>query len=129
MNRLTIIGNLTGDPAMRTTASGAQVADFTVAVNGRKDQAAQFFRVTAWNKTAEACYNWLRKGRKVCVVGPVSVSTYQARDGSTRASLEITANEVEFLSSKSDEQSGQAPQTEQTPEPTFTPVPDEDLPF
>ena len=102
MNKLTIIGNLTGDPELRTTSTGVTVCSFGVAVNRRKQQGrepeADFFRVTAWRERGELCAKFLQKGKKVCVVGPVSVSTYTARDGSTRANLEVTADEVEFLS-------------------------------
>ena len=109
MNRLTIIGNLTRDPEQRTTPSGATVCSFTVAVNrrGRRDQQnsqpeADFFRVSAWNQLGETCQRYLAKGRKVAVVGSVSVHTYQGNDGQTRASLEVMANDVEFLSSRSE---------------------------
>lgn len=103
MNKLTIIGNLTKDPELRTTPSGVSVCDFTVAVNRRNkrdDQPeADFFHVTAWRQLGENCGKFLTKGRKVCCVGPVSVRTYQTQSGETRASLEVTAEDVEFLSS------------------------------
>ena len=107
MNKLTIIGNLTRDPELRTTSSGISVCSFTVAVN-RKQSAQQrqagqqpeadFFRVTAWRERGEFCGKFLQKGKKVCVIGPVGVSTYEGRDGKTYANLEVTAEEVEFLS-------------------------------
>lgn len=103
MNKLTIIGNLTRDPELRTTGSGHNVCSFTVAVNRRKkiegQPEADFFRVTAWNGLADVCQRYLVKSSKVAVTGPVAVSTYQANDGSTRASLDVTADDVEFLSS------------------------------
>ncbi len=109
MNKLTIIGNLTRDPELRATPNGINVCDFTVAVNRRNRRDAQngqpeadFFRVTAWRQLGENCAKYLAKGRKVCVIGPVSVRTYQASDGTTRASLEVTADDVEFLSSRGD---------------------------
>ncbi len=109
MNRLTIIGNLTRDPEQRTTPSGANVCTFTVAVNrrGRRDAQnnqpeADFFRVSAWNQLGENCARYLAKGRKVAGVGSVSVHTYQGNDGQTRASLEVMANDVEFLSSRNE---------------------------
>ena len=108
MNRLMIIGNLTGDPESRVTATGKNVCNFTVAGNRRCGNEADFFRVSAWEKNAENCGKFLSKGRKVCVVGPVSVRTYQANNGETRASLEVTANEVEFLSSRNEGNSGNA---------------------
>ena len=104
MNKLTIIGNLTKDPELRTTQGGVSVCTFTVAVNRKKKDEKQtdFFRVTAWRERGEICAKWLIKGRKVCVIGPVSVSTYTGQDGATHANLEVMAEEVEFLSSKDD---------------------------
>ena len=104
MNKLTIIGNLVRDPELRTTSQGISVCTFTVAVNRRNTREGQpeanFFRVTAWRQMGENCGKYLAKGRKVCVVGSVSVSTYTANDGSTKANLEVTADDVEFLSPK-----------------------------
>ena len=99
---------MTKDPESRITQSGHNVTSFTVAVNrrhreGQQDQ-ADYFRVTAWDKLSESCQKYLAKGRKVAVTGMVSVSTYNAQDGSTRASLDVTANEVEFLSPKQEAQ-------------------------
>ena len=110
MNKLMIIGNLTADPQLRTvdTANGqVSVCDFSVAVNRRKQSnqqngqpEADFFRVSAWRQLGENCNRYLAKGRKVAVTGSVSVSTYQGTDGTTRASLEVNADDVEFLSPK-----------------------------
>ena len=151
MNKLTIIGNLTRDPELRTTSSGINVCDFTVAVNRRNrrdDQnnqpEADFFRVTAWRQLGEICAKYLAKGRKVCVIGSVSVRTYTANDGSTRASLEVTADDVEFLTSRADAEAAgsytapanyAAPAADPTPAPAapqaavFTAVETDDLPF
>lgn len=100
---MTIIGNLTRDPELRTTPSGVSVCSFTVAVNRRRRQGeedqADFFRVNAWRELGENCAKWLIKGRKVAVVGAVSVSTYTGHDGKTYASLDVLAQDVEFLSS------------------------------
>ena len=108
MNKLTIIGNLTKDPELRTTQDGISVCSFTVAVNRRNRREGQpeadYFRVSAWRGLGENCGKYLAKGRKVCVVGPVSVRTYEASDGTTRASMEITADDVEFLSARDQEQ-------------------------
>ena len=104
MNKLHIIGNLTKDPEMRTTSTGVNACTFTVAVNRRKkadgQQEADFFRVTAWRGLADVCFTYLAKGRKVSVLGSVSVNAYNAEDGTARASMEINADDVEFLSSK-----------------------------
>ncbi len=150
MNKLTIIGNLTRDPQLRTTSTGINVCDFTVAVN--KKQSAQqkangqqaeadFFRVTAWRELGENCAKYLAKGRKVAVVGPVSVSQYTGNDGVTRANLEVNADEVEFLTPR-DQQSATAGEAQAAPAPAaaptqtapaqpagFTPVETDELPF
>ena len=123
MNKLTIIGNLTGDPESRTTSGGVNVTTFTVAVNRRNKKEGQneadFFRVSAWRQLGENCLKFLAKGRKVAVVGSVSVHTYTGNDGNTRASLEVNADEVEFLSPKSESID---------PQTNYTKV-DETLPF
>lgn len=138
MNKLTIIGNLTRDPELRTTSSGINVCSFTVAVNRRRSAAnnqpeADFFRVSAWRQLGENCQRYLAKGRKVCVMGPVSVSSYTANDGSTRFSLDVTADDVEFLSPRG-EDAGYTPAPTAQPaapmaEKGFEEVDDEDLPF
>ena len=119
MNKIVIIGNLTGTPELRVTQSGVSVCEFTVAVNSRrKDDGATFFRVTAWRALGETCHKYLDKGRKVMVCGAVSASAYTGRDGKPRASLEVTAEDVEFLSSASgDSQQQSAPKAN-----GFTPI-------
>lgn len=102
MNKLTIIGNVTKDPEMRTTQNGIAVCTFTVAVNRRQSgqNEADFFRVSAWRGLAQTCHMYLAKGRKVVVVGSVSASAYAGSDGKPRANLEVNADDVEFLSPK-----------------------------
>jgi single-strand DNA-binding protein len=139
MNKLTIIGNLTRDPETRTVSTGNSVCSFTVAVNRRRSAQntnqpeADFFRVSAWDKLGENCQRFLAKGRKVAVVGPVSVSTYEAKDGSgTRFTLEVRAEDVEFLSSRQDEQGSPvagSPAPAGGKDNGFSEVDDEDLPF
>lgn len=102
MNHLVIIGNLTSDPEARTTKNGKPVAFFTVAVNNRRGAEARdadFFRVAAFSGLAENCAKYLAKGRKVSVVGEVHLNTYE-KDGKTRASLDVIATDVEFLTPK-----------------------------
>lgn len=148
MNKLFIVGNLTRDPELRITQSGISVCGFTVAVNRHRasqDQGqpqADFFRVTAWRQLGENCNKYLAKGRKVCIVGPVSVSTYVGNDGITRAQMEITADDVEFLTPKSEAQPDQntanavagrlnqyATPAPKPPEGGYVEVEDDDLPF
>lgn len=132
MNRLTIIGNLTRDPELRTLNSGVNVCTFTVAVNRRRKTEGQpeadFFRVSAWRALGENCEKYLAKGRKVAVTGPVTVQTYQANDGTARASLEVTADDVEFLSSRNEQPAEEQAPAELT-ELGAVVVGDEDMPF
>ena len=99
MNRITLIGNLTKDPETRTTPNGNTVCTFTVAVNRKKVSEPQtdFFRVNAWGKLGELCARFLGKGRKVAVVGELQARTYDNKDGKTMLSLNVVADEVEFL--------------------------------
>ncbi len=141
MNKLIIIGNLTRDPETRTVSSGSTVCSFTIAVNRRRSTQAQnqpeadFFRVSAWNKLGDVCQRYLAKGRKVCVIGSVSVSSYEAKDGGTRFSLDVFAEDVEFLSSRNESQSGAGPGTspanadDAAGNDGFQEVDDDDLPF
>ena len=129
---MTIIGNLTKSPECRTTPAGKDVCSFTVAVNrrGKKDNQnnqqpdADFFRVTTWDNLAKLCGQYLSKGRKVAVIGPVSLHTYTTQDGRNGASLEVTANEVEFLSPKGESQGEQV-----DPQTGYTRVDPDGLPY
>ena len=88
-----------------------------------------FFRVNAWNALADNCARYLTKGKKVCVVGPVSVSTYTTQNGETRASMDVKADEVEFLT-PADKAQQNAPQTQKTDTQTgYAQVSGEPLPF
>ena len=102
MNKLTIIGNLTREPEVRTinTVNGeVHVCTISVAVNGKKrDDESTFFNCTAWRGVADIISKYLHNGSKVAVQGPVSVRTYQAKDGTTKASLEVQVDDIEFLS-------------------------------
>ena len=82
MNRAIIIGNLTRDPDIRTTASDKSVCTFTVAVNRRvkEKQEVDFIPVVTWEKTAESCAKFLAKGRKVAVSGRIATRNYE-KDG------------------------------------------------
>ena len=101
MNKLMIIGCLGNDPTMRTLPDGTAVCSFNVAVSGKgKDKITTWFRVTTWRQLAENCSRFLEKGRKVAVVGSVTLNTFTKKDGTGGASIEVNADEVEFLSPK-----------------------------
>ena len=144
MNKLTIIGNLTRDPELRTTSTGCERVflhrggEPPPAFPGRGGPARGGFLPceSAWRQLGEICQKYLAKGRKVAVVGPVTVRSYTANDGSTRFSLEVTADDVEFLSSPFRGCRGLCARRSRStcrrpPRPTrdLREVDDEDLPF
>ena len=130
MNKLILIGNLTRDPETRTTPSGHTVCNFDLAVNERKggQDSTTYFRISAWDKTGESCQKYLSKGKKVFVAGPVSARTYQTSGGETRVSLEVNANDVEFLSGK-DAEATYKQQERTAIQSEMTAVETEELPF
>ena len=105
MNKIVLIGNLTHDPETRSTPNGVTVCSFTIAVNRRfasqgGEKQTDFFRINAWRQLGDLCARYLTKGRKVAVIGELQARTYEAKDGTTRLSLDVSADEVEFLSPK-----------------------------
>lgn len=104
MNKITLIGNLTKDPELRSTPSGVTVCSFTIAVNRKFAQDGEkitdFFNVKAWRKLGDICGRYLSKGKKIAVVGELQARLYDAKDGQQRLSLDVQADEVEFLSPK-----------------------------
>lgn len=135
MNKIILIGNLTRDPELKSTPMGKTVCSFDIAVNSRnRQQTVQYFHIDAWGPLGENCKRYLSKGRKVFVSGPVSARIYQVSTGETRVSLDVTADDVEFISPR-DEPAGYAQQQSYYPAPSvqssgdMTPVETDDLPF
>ena len=103
--KIILIGHLGGDPQMRYIPDGTPVTSFSVATgrrwtdpNGQQQEKTVWFKVTAWRKLAETCNQFLTKGRLVMVEGElVEPKPFQGRDGTWRASLEVTARNVQFL--------------------------------
>lgn len=130
MNKVMITGNLVRSPELRTTTSGISVCSFTVAVNrrGKRDeqQEVDYFNVTAWRERGETCAKYLSKGKKVLVTGQVSVRTWE-KDEKHGASLEVVADEVEFLTPR--EQAQEQPKNTANQQSAFLPVEPDDLPF
>lgn len=140
MNKITLIGNLTNDPETRSTSSGVTVCAFTIAVNRRfansnGERQTDFFRINAWRQLGDTCAKHLTKGKKVAVVGELQARMYDAKNGETRMSLDVAADEVEFLSPA--EKAETKPQKkskensdgyDQTPN-EWLPVDNNDLPF
>jgi len=93
-----IIGNMVRDAELKFTPDGLAIADFTVAVNGMKDDDVSFIPVTAFGKTAEAVGNYTQKGSKVAVNYYLKMETWTSKEGKNRSKLKCNATRVEFLS-------------------------------
>jgi single-strand DNA-binding protein len=116
--KLMIIGRLGKDPEMRFTPAGQAVTSFSVATDrqwtdeaGKPAKETVWFRVSAWGKLAETCNNYLQKGKMVMVEGRLTVDPktggpriWSGQDGTARATLEMVANTVKFLSAKESDQ-------------------------
>ena len=105
MNRATFIGNLTRDPETRTIQkqnNETTVTNFTVAAShGFGDyKHTEYIRVSAWNGIGKACAQYLRRGSKVFVAGPITPGAYINSEGAAVGTLELRLEEVEFLSGK-----------------------------
>ncbi len=153
LNRVFLIGNLTRDPELRYLPSGQAVTTFTVAVNrvytagtGERKEDTSFIRVVVWARRAEVCNEFLRKGSPVFVEGRLQSRSWEAQDGTKRSSIEVVANNVQFLGRPGREretteaiQLPEEPIVEETPEPPKKegPIqiskeelsPDEEVPF
>ena len=134
MNKLIITGRVGRTPETRTISTGDTVCSFSVAVDNRRkggeEQPPTWFRCSAWGKLGENCQRYLDKGKLCAVVGSVSVSVYTPKDGGeTRATMEIRADEVEFLSAK-DSSGSENPNNSQRKQPAGeTVVSDDDFPW
>ena len=108
INQVILMGRLTRDPETRTTPSGKTVTSFSVAVDrqGQDDQ-ADFFDVTAWEKTGELVQQYLSKGRRVLIQGRLRQDSWDDKDtGKKRSKVEVVANDVTFLDGPSGEGGG-----------------------
>lgn len=132
MNKVILIGNLTKDPELSETSSGVKFCKFGIAVNrpfanSDGEREVDFFNITTWRGQAETCARYLKKGKKVCIVGSLQNREYTDKNNVKRTVTDVIASEIEFLSARSEdderpaEKAGEAPKLE--------PCDDADLPF
>ena len=133
MNNVILCGNLTKDVELSTTNNGTSVGKLTLAVqrsfpNQDGEYEADFITIIVWNKTAENCAKYLKKGRKALIEGELHIRSYEADDGSKRYVTEVVANKVEFVGSKSTSNEDEATSPQ---DPSLTPIniDDDSLPF
>lgn len=135
-NRITIVGYLGRDPELRYTPQGTPVCDFSVATTERKkDKGGEFqdvttwFRITLWNKLAERASQYLSKGKQVYIEGRLTTREWQDKEGITRTSLEVTANDMQFIGPRGEEpvMTGRSESAvKESPQEAIT---DDDVPF
>jgi single-strand DNA-binding protein len=138
-NKIIVVGYLGRDPEIRYTADGTPVCSFSVATTERKkDKSGEFqdittwFRVSVWRRQAELANQYLSKGKQVYVEGRLSANEYQDRDGNTRTSLDIQATDIQFLSSRSENETGTKEEPGVRPQASTgasTNISDDDIPF
>jgi single-strand DNA-binding protein len=104
VNKIIVIGHLGRDPEMRYTPNGQAVTSFSVASSrryttsgGEQREETEWFNVSAWGKLGETCNQYLTKGQQVYIEGRMSSRTYEGRDGTTRVSIDVFLNDVQFL--------------------------------
>ena len=108
INRVTITGNLTRDPELRSTPGGTSVCSLRVAVNSRRKDGESgqwvdkpnYFDVTVWGAQGENCAQYLAKGRPVAIDGRLNWREWEAQDGGKRQTVDIIADSVQFLGSR-----------------------------
>ncbi|OGG23727.1 hypothetical protein A3A79_00780 [Candidatus Gottesmanbacteria bacterium RIFCSPLOWO2_01_FULL_43_11b] len=107
LNKVQLIGNLTRDPELRYTPTGAAVCTIGLATNrywttdaGEKKEETEFHRVVAWNKLAELCSQLLTKGRKVYVEGRLRTNSWTAQDGTQKTTTEVVIDDMILLDSR-----------------------------
>lgn len=136
LNRVIMMGRLTAEPECKNTQSGTTFCRFTIAVDrdfADKDgnRQADFFGVLAWRSTADFVSKYFHKGQMIAVQGRLQTGTYTDKEGVTRKSCDIVADQVYFAESKRDS-GGRDVNVERDDEPPtgdFVPVADDDLPF
>jgi single-strand DNA-binding protein len=138
-----LAGNLGRDPEMRYTPSGQPVTSFSVATNrqytnnnGETIKETIWFRISVWGKMAETCNQYLKKGSKVLVEGRLTADSatggpriWTGQDGSPRASFEVSASTVRFLSSRNESEGGGMSGGAPAAEDAGAPSDNEDIPF
>jgi len=121
LNKVLLMGNITRDPELRYVPSGTAVATFDIAVNrvystqtGEKKEETSFVRIVVWGRRAEVCAEYLRKGSPIFVEGRLRSRSWETQDGQKRSTIEVIANNVQFLRSAQSQKSGRAPSPDTT---------------
>lgn len=114
MNKALLVGRISNDLELRHTQSNNAVCKFNIAINRVGVEGTDFINVVVWNKQAENLVKYQKKGSLISVEGTIRVDKYQNEAGENRYNTYILANSIQYLSSKSDTQSGQQSTTQST---------------
>jgi single-strand DNA-binding protein len=123
LNRITLIGRLTRDPELKMTSTGKTLVEFSIAVNKRGRDGADFFYVKAWEKTGNYVKEYLEKGRLVAVDGRLETNQYE-KDGKQVTSYFVTADNVNGLDRPKDDKPSKS-KREQLSDDEYDPFADE----
>ncbi len=122
MNRVVLIGRLTGKPELRYTGSNLPYTRFSIAVNRNYSNAqgqreTDFINIVAWRKQAENVCNFLNKGSLISVDGRIQTGSYDDKDGNKRYTTEVVADTVQFLETRAQSQNRTSNSNEETVTP------------
>jgi single-strand DNA-binding protein len=108
LNKIMLIGNLGKDPELNVTQEGTPVTKFSLAVSrntktsaGEREKETEWFNIVAWRQLAEICERYLHKGSKVYIEGRLQTRKYTDRNGVERTAIDVIANDMQMLDSKS----------------------------
>jgi len=126
LNKVILMGNITRDLELRYTPNGAAVCDMSLAINrrfggeGQEREETTFVDIVVWNKQAETCSRYLKKGSQCLVEGRLQLDTWDDREtGKKRSRLRVVAERVQFLGGRSDSNTSDAPEQYQQPQAGF----------
>lgn len=113
MNRVNLLGRITKDIELKETSTGVKYCRFSIAVNRNYknedgEYEADFFNVIAWRKTAEIISEHFSKGSRIAISGKLQTSKYTDKDGNERTSVEIVAEDIDFIDKKKDREKAPA---------------------
>ena len=105
INEVILVGRLTRDPELSYTNNQTPICKFSIASNrssGNGQEEVSYFNIVTWNKVATSCSNYLKKGSQTIVEGRLKQNRYQDKSGQNKSHVEIVANNVQFLGSRSE---------------------------
>ena len=128
-NKIILVGRLTRDPETKYTPQGTQLCKFSLAVDRQisKNGDTDFFNIVAWQKLAEICEQYLKKGKLVLIEGEAQTRQYETQDGQKRTAFEIVARTMQMLGSKNEGGNADAAPKQQKNETSIQDVDETDV--